>query len=239
MASISRSLPFEAQNDGVSGPGEFGRELARLHERFAMLEEIDSQTTEMLSRLAEARAIASLEISTSIARFERLVAEWESRQRSLLIGMLDEVAAAQSRANNLAHIATQLETSFNDLQVQLSAQVAGTGSEQAATLHIVPPTPAAPSTALPLTTTFVEIEGVPTVTLALSLQRFVAGLPGVVSALTREYAADVVRFEVQVMGRITSDDVVEQSQGGLRTLERDSVGLHFVLFDQFVFTPQP
>ena len=235
MASASQSLPPFEGNEPAAKRVEFSLELARLRDRFSMLEQIDAQPSILLARMAEARAAAGLEIATSITRIERLIAEQDARQHTLMTGVLSDLAAAHARATGLAQVAAELEESFAGLQARVQPVEPEDGAEipeePVAPLRIVPPVAEELRTPLPLSTLFIEIEGVPSVTVALSLQRFIAGLPGVVSALTREYAADIARFETQTTNRITGLDVQRESQGGLRLIEGYGDALRFVLFD--------
>jgi len=68
---------------------------------------------------------------------------------------------------------------------------------------------------------------VPSATVALSIQRFVAGLPGVVAATTREYAAGQLRLEVMSRGAIRADEIGLWPGGRLVVVEQAENGISF------------
>src|SRR4051794_5017514 len=70
------------------------------------------------------------------------------------------------------------------------------------------------------TSVITAVEQVPSASVAFSIQRFGAGLPGVVAATTREYAAGRLRLEVMSRGAIRADDIGLWPGGRLEVVEQ-------------------
>jgi hypothetical protein len=233
--------PSPVPEEEIAGSGELGQELAGLRARLRILEEIDEQTTEMVVRLAEAvrssaevRAQASLDIAVSLDRVERLLADHDRRQRMVMRGIQQDVTVAQARVVGLASIANGLEAAFLGLQERLAqAETQETTDGGPVDPPIAIPTPIAAPTTVPqnapagprpaASSFMVEFEQVPSASAALSIQRFITELPGVVAATTREYAGGHLRLEVRTRGAVSMNEigtwpggrleVVGQSQG--------------------------
>jgi hypothetical protein len=208
-------------------------ELARLRDRLKIVDEIDRSTTEMVVRLAEAvrssaevRAQANLEISASIDHLERSVKERDSKRRDVMLALQQEVALAHARAGGVGVALTGLESELSGLQARLTESEAGIDNspDEAPAAPKLQPLPSAESI-------FIEIDRVPTAGAALSLQRFVAELPGVVAATTREYAAGLLRLEVRTRGPFDPANLLAWPGGVLEVETRESDALVFQLVD--------
>lgn len=225
-----------------NGPGDLAQELAGLRAHLRLLEELDQQTAEMVIRLADAvrssnevRAQVSLEVAAALGRVERLVAERNQRQREALAAFRQDVTVAHSRAVGLATMVQSIEQEIRALQARLAAaESAAEGDDEPAaepeeTEPAEPDTssesrpeaprsmPAGPQPAA--SSILVEVEEVPSASAALSFQRFVAGLAGVVAATTREYAAGHLRLEVRTRGPVGAAELTRWPDGELEILE--------------------
>jgi hypothetical protein len=73
----------------------------------------------------------------------------------------------------------------------------------------------------------VKIDQVPSARVALSIQRFVSALPGVVAATTREYAGGHLRLEVMARGAVQVDEIGRWPDGRLEVVEGAADGVCF------------
>ncbi|MCC6792140.1 MAG: hypothetical protein IT336_10655 [Thermomicrobiales bacterium] len=209
-------------------------EIATLRERLRLIDEIDRGTVEMVERLAEAvrgsaevRAQATLEIAGAIDRLERTILARDAAQRDALLALHQEVAAAHTRAMGVGAALSGLERELTGLQARFDEPQAETSDEPPAageTVASMPPLPAASSF-------FIEVEQVPSAGAALSIQRFVSELPGVVAATTREYAAGLLRLEVRARGECDPSQLGRWPGGRLELAARDGDALLFRVVD--------
>jgi hypothetical protein len=236
---------------------EFAGELAAVRSHLRLVDELDQQTADMVIRLADAvrsstevRAQVGLEIAASLERIERLLNDRRQRQRDAIAALRDDVLQTQARAVELAMAVRGLEQEMTSLDNRLSEASAepaahteellpaavsdqaneaggdtGETAHESSTPTLIDTPPVVPQPAA--TSVVIAVEQVPSATVALSIQRFVAGLPGVVAATTREFAAGQLRLEVMSRGAIRVDEIGLWPGGRLVVVEQAENGISF------------
>jgi hypothetical protein len=212
------------------------QELAALRQTFRMLEDVDLQTSDLVTRLAETvrtlvelRATTSLEISASLRRIDNAIEQQEARQRQLLLDLRAEIAATQRSAIGLAAAARAIEAGHAALESRVEREL---GAEPASAASPAP-TPlfpaaatnagrqtAAKPSASPVTLRFENVDSPAT---ALSLQRFVSRIPGVAAVTGRRYVGRLLEIHVTIRGELLYDDLLDWPEGEL-TLKRAADG---------------
>jgi hypothetical protein len=218
----------------ATSPASIAATVAAIRERLRMIDEIDRGTADMVERLAEAvrssaevRAQASLDIAAAIDRLERSISARDAAQRAAMLALQQEVAVAHTRALGVGEALTGLELELAGLQARLSEDESTPVTPQP---DGEPPASPNPMQPLPAATThFIEVEQIPTAGAALSIQRFVAELPGVVAATTREYAAGLLRLEVRTRGAFDPANLLGWPGGKLELVEQDERALLYRL----------
>ena len=254
---MSQESPPPDSETTTAAQDDLGRELAAVGSHLRLVDELDQQTADMVIRLADAvrsstevRAQVGLEIGASLERIERLLAERQQRQRDAVTSLRDEIAQVHARAVGLATAVRDLDQDMTSLGARLSeasgepaAEADESAASRAPDLPDNPaneavedvgdapePTPIAGPRAKPqpaATSVVIAVEQVPSASVALSIQRFVAGLPGVVAATTREYAAGQLRLEVMSRGAIRVDEIGLWPGGRLEVVEQAADGISF------------
>jgi hypothetical protein len=238
MVSADRStVEFpEARSDDADG---LGVQLALLRQRFAELERVDVELTAALARVAEARALASLEIASAIAKIERKIAGREERTRQFMRDVAVEVDSTRARSDVLTRIAAGLEGLAPRGQGAV-APLAHRDREQTAVRH-TESTPQSPIFRPPASDSPVNgkqqmvISGVSSVDAALALQRFAGALPGVERAAASGFRAGRLQIELQPPTALSVIDIARASHGALMPDGQADTGLCFVVADSNLF----
>jgi hypothetical protein len=194
-------------------------EIETLRERFALIEEIDSQTSEMFERMAsllrgssEARAQASLEIATGLQRLSDRLAEDRERQRETMRALQADIESARLRMQEVVHAVASLGSHVSGLQARI-APATGDAAQTG------PSEPAAAVSPLPAVQSWtVEIADVPSAAVALSLQRHLSALPHVMTATSRAFEAGTVSFALRTRRPLSGVDLSTWAEGDLEVL---------------------
>jgi hypothetical protein len=195
---------------------ELSAELARLRERFVAYERLDRQLDEMVTGLTdllrgatELRRRTNQDIAAAIARCEELIVADHAHHRDTLSSLLADLDAAQHRTATVTTAVAKLQTELADITRRLP----GSQDPTAGTPSDLRPPPSAP-TALAL-----AIRDVPNVATALTLQRFIAGLPPVTAIQTREFAAGELRLHLDLAKPFAVAELAGLPHGSLDVIE--------------------
>lgn len=238
-----------AAKTDARGPGRLDGELALIRERFNDIEAIDRRTMELVAGLAgtirngaDMRARASLEISGALHRIEALLTGDHDRQRATLSDLRDQIIAAQSRAAGLADAVSSLDAVFAGVWSRLAVSDAGEvqaggrlGGQTPAMIETTePPAPESSmeDTSAAIDSMFIEIDRVPSASVAVALQRRFAGIDGVVTAIARDFTSGALLFEIYIDGTEAVARIIASTREGLALTHQSERVLRFEFLDQ-------
>lgn len=231
MAEPLKTVPPEkgSELDSV----QLRADLAELRVRFRMLDDVDLKTSELVGKLAETmqslvelRARASLDISAALERSEHRIDAIEARQRELLQALRDEISSVQGSAAGLAQLAATIEANHRALQARIALHGEQESDDSPVQDQQSRPTELFPNStgvtarvdtaSRPTASTIVlRFDDVDSAVTALSLQRFVSRLPGVVAVTGRQFVGRTLKLDVNIRGDVLYDDLLDWPDGGL------------------------
>jgi hypothetical protein len=240
MIDRLNSAPPSAERTEPIAGSAFRTEMANLRGQFQFLEDVDLQTSDLVTRLAETiqtlvelRAKTSLDIVASMQRIEDLATAQVEQQRSLLAALQGDLAAARYSMAGIAGVTTSLQQSYEGLRERIARQMADLTpvspepEVEAPTLQVVSPAPpprrtlVAQPTADTIMMRFTNVDSPAT---ALSLQRFVSRIPGVLAVTGREFGGTRLDLRVDIRGELIYDDLMDWPGGELAFVETAESG---------------
>ena len=193
------------------------RQLATSYESFdRLVQDTTAHSAELLRRVLALPTLAAREVSQVRAAAETRIQSEQEWQRSLLTSLLDEFTAGRQRAEQLAAGVADLLRDFGALSDRAGAALdeiasrpptleAGAEAETAAEVSATGGEASAPAEETAGRAVSLVVHGARPTT-ALSLRRYLAGLPHVASVKVREYAGDALHAQLAVDRPLTTED---------------------------------